>query len=172
MTRIAITAGATAGNKRRAATHYGVRDIENLLPSEHVTHEGHVVQSIVFNFDDLPASGLDAAILRIPANARIVGATLRVLTPFVGGTSYIIGLEEPDGSVIDADGVFAILLTAVIDAVGETVVAGGALVANTAGIGTADAQIVVAATGTFTAGKAVLDLEYSPLVDRAVSQDV
>ena len=95
MTRIAITAGATAGNKRRAATHYGVRDIENLLPSEHVTNEGHVVQSIVFNFDDLPASGLDAAILRIPANARIVGATLRVLTPFVGGTSYIIGLEEP-----------------------------------------------------------------------------
>lgn len=171
MTRIAITAGATAGNGRRAATHYGVRDIENLLPSEHVTHEGHVVQHIVYNFDDLPASGLDAAILRIPANSRITGATLRVITAFAGGTSYVIGLEQADGTVIDADGVFASFLTAAIDAVGETVVAGGALVANTAGIGTAAAQVVVTATGTFTAGKAVLELEYSPLVDRAESQD-
>jgi len=171
MTRISITAGATAGNKRRAATHYSTRDIENLLPSEHVTHEGHVVQHIVYNFDDLPTNGLDEAILRIPANARIIGATLRVITPFAGGTSYIIGLTEPDGTVVDADGVFAVLLTAAIDAVGETVVAGGALVANTAGIGTAAAQIVVAATGTFTAGKAVLEVEYAPLVDRAESQD-
>ncbi len=172
MTRIAITAGATAGNKRRAATHYGVRDIENKLPSEYMTHEGHVVQHIVYNFDDLPASGLDAEIKRIPANSRIVGATLRVLTPFAGGTSYIIGLEEPDGTVIDADGVFEVFLTAVVDTLGETVVAGGNLVANLDGIGTADAQIVVAATGTFTAGKAVLELEYAPLVDRAESQDV
>jgi hypothetical protein len=188
MTRISITAGATAGSKRRAATHYGVRDIENKLPSEFMVHESHVTQHIVFNFDDLPTNGLDEAILRIPANARIKTATLRVLVPFAGGTSYNIGLNEPDGTVIDADGIDAAIALTAIDAVGETVICDGELVQSftidaTGGvteapshlqptIGAEDGQVVIAATGTFTAGKAALEIVYEVLVDRAVSQDV
>lgn len=171
MTRIAITSGATAGSKRRAATHYGVRDIENKLPSEFTTSQGTEVQHIVFNFDDLPTNGLDAEIKRIPANAHIVKATLRVITAFAGGTSYNIGLNQPDGTVIDADGIDAAVALTAIDAVGETVLCDGALVANTAGIGTAVGQVVIAATGTFTAGKASLEVEYQRLDDRAESQD-
>lgn len=171
MTRIAITAGATAGSKRRAATHYGTRDIENVLPSVYTSSQGHLVQSLTFNFDDLPTNGLDAAILRIPANSRIKRATLRVLTAFAGGTSYNIGLNQPDGTVIDADGIDAAVALAVIDTLGETVLCDGALVDALVGIGAADGQVVVAATGTFTAGKAVLDVEYEVLHDRAESQD-
>lgn len=188
MTRISIVAGATAGSKRRAATHYGTRDIENVLPSEYMNHEGQTTQHLVFNFDDLPTNGLDEAILRIPANARIKSATLRVITAFAGGTSYNIGLNQPDGTVVDADGIDAGILLAAIDAVGETVICDGALVENftidatsvsttepplytAPTIGANAAQVVVVATGTFTAGKAVLDVVYEALVDRAESQD-
>lgn len=172
MTRIAITTGTSTTGTRRAATHYNTRDIENVLPSEHQINDRHVVQSIVFNFDDLPTNGLDAEIKRITANSHIVSATLRVITAFAGGTSYNIGLNEPDGTVVDADGIDAAIALTAIDAVGETVLCDGALVANTAGIGAADVQVVIVATGTFTAGKAVLDIEYAPLFDRAESQDV
>jgi len=167
MTRVAITAGSTAGSKRRAATHYGPRDIEDKLGSKHTVKQGEEVLEVVYSYDDLPTYGDDQANFRIPANSRIKEATLRVITAFAGGTSYNIGLYQSDGTVIDADGIDAAVATAAIDAVGETVACDGALVANTAGIGTAAGQVVIAATGTYTAGKAVLKVVYEPLYDRA-----
>jgi len=147
----------------------GARPVEDKLPSKYASSQGSVTQNITFNFDDLPTNGQDEAILRIPANSRVIKSTLRVITAFAGGTSYVIGLNQPDGTVIDADGLHASFVTAAIDAVGETVVGGGALVGNTAGTGTADGQVVVAATGTYTAGRAVLEVEYEELLDRAQS---
>lgn len=167
MTRISITAGASAGSKRRAATHYGRREIEDVIGSKYAGSQGRQVYNYTFSYDDLPVQGLDEAILRIPANARIITATLRVHTAFAGGTSYNLGLYEADGTVIDADGIDAAVATAAIDAVGESVVCDGALVGNTAGIGTAAGQVVIAATGTFTAGKATLEVEFEELLDRA-----
>lgn len=167
MSRVSITAGSTAGSKRRAATHYGPRAIEDKLGSKYQRDHGEEVLEITFSYDDLPTTGDDQAIYRIPANARIKEATLRVITAFAGGTSYNIGLSESDGTVIDADGIDAAVATAALDAVGETVACDGALVANTAGIGTAAGQVTVAATGTYTAGKAVLKVVYEPLYDRA-----
>lgn len=167
MTRVAITTGATAGSKRRAATHYGTREIEDLLPSRYEANHGEEVLEWTFSYDDLPTVGIDAAILRIPANARVKEATFTVITAFVGGTSYNFGLNEPDGTVVDADGVDAAILTAVIDAVGETVACDGALVANTAGVGAEDVQLIVAATGTFTAGKGRLRMVIQNTYDRA-----
>lgn len=167
MARVSITAGSTAGSKRRAATHYGPRNIEDKLASKYVGERGEEILEVAFSYDDLPTYGADEANLRIPANARIKEATLRVITAFAGGTSYNIGLYQSDGTVIDADGIDAAVATAAIDAVGETVACDGALVANTAGIGSADGQIVLAATGTYTAGKAVLRVVYEPLYDRA-----
>lgn len=167
MTRISITTGASGGGTRRAATDYGAREIEAKLPSKHAGSQSRQVLNVTFSFDDLPVAGLDQAILRIPANAHISRATLRVHTAFAGGTSYNIGLEEEDGTTIDADGIDAAIALTAIDAVGETVLCDGALVANTAGIGTAAGQVVIAATGTFTAGKASLEIEYEDLLDRA-----
>ena len=167
--RISITVGASGGNKRRAATHYGTREIEDKLPSVYASSQGSKTQVIAFKFDDLPTNGEDEAILRIPGNARIIKATLRVHVAFAGGTSYNIGLSEPDGTVVDADGIDAAVATAAIDAVGETVLCDGALVDNTAGVGTADVQVTFVATGTFTAGEATLEVEYEELLDRAQS---
>lgn len=164
--RISITVGASGGNKRRAATHYGTREIEDVLPSKYASSQGSTTLVHTFSFDDLPVVGLDEAILRIPGNARIIKATLRVLTAFAGGTSYDIGLTEPDGTAIDADGIDDDILTAAINVVGETVLCNGALVNNLDGIGTEDGQVVVVATGTFTAGKAVLEIQYEELLSR------
>jgi hypothetical protein len=166
-TRISITSGASAGSKRRAATHYGTREIEDKLPTKYVGERGEEILEFTFSYDDLPAFGQDEAIYRIPANSRIKEATLTVITAFAGGTSYDIGLEEPDGTDIDVAGIDDDILLAAINAVGETVVCDGALVGNTAGIGTADGQVTMTATGTFTAGKARLRIVYEPLFDRA-----
>ncbi len=167
MTRISITTGVSGGSTRRAATHYGIREIEDKLPSKYAGSQGKQVQAITFSFDDLPVAGLDEAILRLPANSRIIAATLRVHTAFAGGTSYNIGLKQADGTVIDVDGIDAAVALTAIDAVGETVVCDGALVNNTAGIGTAAGVVEIAATGTFTAGKATLEVEYEELLPRA-----
>lgn len=167
MTRIAITAGSTAGSKRRAATNYGTRDIEDKLPTKYVGNRGEEILEVTFSYDDLPTYGLDEAIYRIPANARVKEATLEVITAFAGGTSYDIGLYQEDGTVIDADGIDAAILLAAIAADHATVLCDGALVNALTGIGAAAGQIVVAATGTFTAGKARLRVVYEPEFDRA-----
>jgi len=168
--RISITVGASGGNKRRAATHYGTREIEDVLPSKFAKDNGEVKLVHTFSFDDLPVVGLDEAILRIPANAYIVRATLRVLTPLAGTTPTVtIGLTEPDGTAIDADGIDVAIAVTALDAIGETVLCDGALVAGLAGIGTADGQIVVTTGGTVTAGKFVLETVYKELLDRAQS---
>lgn len=167
MTRVSITAGATAGSLRRAATHYGTRGIEDLLPSKYEISHGDKVLEWTFSFDDQPVVGLDEAILRIPANARIKSATLTTILAFVGGTSIGFGLAEADGTVIDVDGIDVAVATAAIDAIGETVLCDGALVDNTAGIGTAAGQLTTAVIGTYTAGKARMKIVYEELYDRA-----
>ena len=106
-TRISITTGASGGSSRRAATHYGTREIEDKLPSKYAGANGKGILDYTFSYEDLPVEGLDEAILRLPANARIFRATLRIHTAFAGGTSYNFGLQEADGSVIDADGIDA-----------------------------------------------------------------
>ena len=171
--RISITVGASGGNKRRAATHYGTREIEDVLPSKYEKKDGEVTLVHTFSFDDLPVVGEDEAILRIPGNAFILSATLRVITPLAGTTPTVtIGLTEPDGTAIDADGIDVAIAAAALSSVGETVLCDGALVGALVGIGAEDGQVVVTTGGTVTAGKFALDIEYLPLVDRAESQDV
>lgn len=151
----------------QAASHYGPRSIEDVLPAVYTTYGESRTLVLTFSFDDLPVNGLDEANLSIPANAYIDTATLRVITAFAGGTSYDIGLTEPDGTTIDDDGIdVAIALTA-MDAVGETVLMDGALVQNLAGIGSAKGQVDIVATGTYTAGKAEITIVYMPLQAKA-----
>lgn len=95
----------------------------------------------------------------IPAGSFITDAYLIVETAFAGGTSYNIGTYNKAGSAIDADGIDAAVATAAL-AANLAVVCNGAQVRTTTLI-TADAYLVVAATGTFTAGKAKLIIEYA-----------
>ena len=164
MSREAITSGSTGGNSRRAATHYGPRGIEDRLPSRHA--HGHGIDKLVytFSFDDLPTFSLDAANLKVKANAVIKSAHIRVLTAAAGGTSYNFGLYQEDGTVIDLDGIDAAIATATLVA-GAHIVCDGALVGVE--IGAAAGQLVVAATGTFTAGKYELVLEIEERLPRA-----
>lgn len=152
-----------------AASNFGRREIEDKLPSKFQGRQNSQIQRIEFSYDSLPTFGTDKAILEIPANAFLVRAQLRTLTPFAGGTTYDIGLSESDGTVISADGIDAGIALADIDAVGETVICDGALIEATAGIGSQAGQVVITATGTFTAGHASLEVEYIVLDDRANS---
>ena len=164
MTRIKLAgSGGT-----HAASHYGPREIEDVLGSKYAGANGVNILAHTFSFDDLPVASLDEANQKLPANCFIESVSLRVITAFAGGTSYLIGIETPAGGTIDADGISgpALALTE-MDAIGDNVACTGALVGLLVGIGTAEAQVVVAETGTYTAGKAVLEIRYRELLDRA-----
>lgn len=132
---------------------------------------GNFRQMVVdLNYDNLPAEttdldndgtndGWNDADPNIPAGSYITRAFLIVETAFAGGTSYNIGLSQKDGTVIDADGIDAAVAVADLGA-NEVVVANGALVGGTASTGANGGYVKVAATGTFTAGKAKLVIEY------------
>lgn len=95
----------------------------------------------------------------IPAGSYITSAHIVVTTAAAGGTSINFGLADSAGSAIDADGIDAGVLTAAL-AANKAVVCDGALVGGADGVGAADAYVVTANTGTFTAGEAVLLIEY------------
>lgn len=123
------------------------------------------IMQIDFRYDDLPSnSTTDEGILKIPKGSFLVSARLIVLEAFVSGglTTVDVGLVQTDGTAIDADGLFAALAKASIDAVGKVAVGAGALVGAVSSL-TVDAQVKVAvATGPFTAGRGRLLVEYIP----------
>ena len=121
------------------------------------------------NYDNLPTFTADAnndgtndafslGDPYIPAGAYITKATVIVETAFADGTDYDIGLYDVDGSALDAVGIDEAVLLASL-AANEAHVCDGANVGGTI-TEASDAYIVVAETGTFTAGKAKLVIEY------------
>ena len=96
----------------------------------------------------------------IPAGASITRAVLSVDTAFAGGTSFDIGTYQSNGTtVIDADGIDAGVLLAAVNSTSDVVQCDGAQVGGAVGM-TADAYIIIAETGTFTAGEATITIEY------------
>lgn len=163
--RISITAGPTAGNGRRAATHYGTREIEDVIGSVYPTDSGHEVLEYVFSFDDLPVAGLDAAILQIPANAVVKSASIDVITAMTGSSGTLtLGLRQPDNTVIDADGIDAAVAQAAL-VINARIACDGALIGATIGVNAG--QLVVTSGGTVTAGKFLVRIEYEPTRQRA-----
>lgn len=121
------------------------------------------------NYDDLPTyttdlnndgtnNGFSDQDAYIPSGSYITRAWIIVETAFADGTSYNLGLYQQDGTVIDADGIDAAVAVADMGA-NEAVDCDGQLV-GTQDLLTADAYLVVAATGTYTAGKAKVVIEY------------
>jgi len=164
MTRIKLAGSGGV----HAASHYGLREIEDVLGSKYSGVNGKNIMSYTFEYDDLPVATLDEAALTIPANSFIVSATLRVITPIAGTTPTLtIGLVEKDGTTIDADGIDLAIAEADLSVIGETVLCDGALVAGLQGIGAERGQLVVTTGGTVTAGKFSLEIEYKDLLQRA-----
>ena len=138
-------------------TSYGTRPIDESKGGQVSTSGLTKEMSWTFSYDDLPAAANGAMEGIIPQYAMIKNAYIMVETAFAGGTSYNFGTYEADGTVIDADGIDAAVATAALNAVGKVVICNGAQV----GTAIAEAgQLVVAATGTFTAGKARVVIEY------------
>ena len=108
-----------------------------------------------FKYNDLPSENAGSGLeIQLPAGAQVLDAHIRALVDFAGGTSYDIGLSQPDGTVIDADGLFAAVALADVNA---GAVGSGALIGTKLG---ATGELTVAATGTFTAGEAEVVVRY------------
>ena len=117
--------------------------------------------------NDGTKDGFDSGDVYIPANSSILRAILVVSEAAAGGTSFVVGTQTVAGAEIDNDGIITATegVLANVNTVGKRVYGAGAYVATTAGtagVGTADAYLYVATTGTFTAGKARLIIEYVP----------
>ena len=122
------------------------------------TSKGNTKEAFwTFDSNNFPAAGLNGIQAEIPKGALIKGARLEVLENFVGGTSLVIGFAEADGTAIDADGILETTLTAALVA-GADLAGDGALIDDRLA---ETGELVVTPTGTFTAGKARLVLEYS-----------
>lgn len=115
--------------------------------------------------------GFNIGDVYLPANASVLRATMIALDAAAGGTSFTVGTYTLAGAAIAATGLITATegVLANINAAGKRVYGNGALVATTAGtggVGNADAFIGISTTGTFTAGRGRLIIEYiDPLVD-------
>jgi hypothetical protein len=108
-----------------------------------------------FTFDNLPEV-LDSNLPQvIPAKASIIDATLFVDDTWTGATAFNVGLSKKDGTVVDADGLIA---AADGKNEGDVNVGEGALVGGS--VGADPVQLTVAVTGTATAGKARVVVQY------------
>lgn len=153
--------GFELDTKRGVLNSYGPRTTNEKFGGVTTNQQGTVKEAVwEVAFDQLPSAGPDNLAHSIPANAVITGARFVTDTPFVGGTSYIVGLFTSAGVAIDDDGLLtaANLPLANINAKGKTVVGTGALV--NAPIGANAGELVVTATGTFTAGKGRVIVQY------------
>jgi len=114
--------------------------------------------------NDGDRDGFNPGNASIPAGAYIVGAEMYVTEAAAGGTSIVVGTYQEDGTVIDADGILASILTAALtdgsyrggDADNSET---GALVGAQASASVASYP-AVDVTGTFTAGKGVIIIKY------------
>lgn len=149
--------------------HYGPRSTNNKFGGKLPGNGPLRTVEYVFDYDDLPgASTLDMEVL-LDDNCVIREAWFEVLEAFVGGTSYDIDMVTTAGTAIGTgtDKLWDALALADINAVGERsqssthagVNSGNALNVQI----TEPAQLSAAATGTFTAGKARIVIEYIEL---------
>lgn len=161
-------------NKDGLVVGFGNRDVTR---APHKMSDTGQAQKLYYDFDwaDLPTTSVAATDDQlvhgpvIPNGSVIVSAKLTVLEAFAGGTSITFGVYNADtAAAVDADGIIQAEVTADIDAIGDivnyTIANAGAsgagadigtVVATTGGV-----RIAGFATGTFTAGKALLEVVY------------
>lgn len=156
-------------------THFGPRGVDAKWGrgQSRVGQETEVVYDISFDDFPLEASAANEMVYTLPAGAHILEATFVALDAFVGSDGsttnpfITVGLAEPDGTAVDADGLVVIDALTAIDAENETVVGAGALVDTAVAV---KSQVVAAldVASSLTAGKGKLYLRYrAPEADAA-----
>lgn len=152
-----------------AAQHYGPREANTGLDNQVSTYGLTRQRELYFDYEQAQAglpttdADTDAGTLIIPANSLIKKVYLEVSTAFASGTpatdTVLFGLQQTDGTVIDADGLIATGSSNPADLTVGWIEGDGALVG--ASVGTADAQISIdVGVGTLTAGVGRLVVEY------------
>lgn len=140
--------------------HFGEREVTEKRAAEIKTVGNEVEIEFRVKYDDLPtADSNDSSLVAIPKDSIIRSCTLEVITAFTGGTSYNIGLEQSNGTDIDADGLDAALDLTALGA-GDQVACDGALVG--ASIGGNDGYLLMAESGSHTAGECRIVVRYAP----------
>lgn len=146
---------------------FGTRDSSNENAAT-VRTEGNIeVLQFPLNYDNMPASGTapSSKSIPVPANASILRGNFRVTEAWVGGTNIDFGTMTSAGVAIDDDGYDAAVATAALT-LNAVIDFDGALMTGDASVGTADAYFGTVVTGTYTAGKGVVTIEYlKPMPD-------
>ena len=141
--------------------HYGPKVIgEAEQFGGQVSTSGYIKQAIwEFDFDNLPVNGLGQMEAIIPAGAVIMSMEIAVVTAMLGTVGTMtIGLEEPDGTLIDIDGLGTAAEIIQASLVDNAVITGtGALIGTQIDV---DAQLLVVEGGTVTAGRYRVVVEY------------
>lgn len=153
---------------------FGTHTVDNGVPS--VTAGRGSVKTMTFKFNgiDLVTTGSVVAGTQLPQSAVIrrgsiiQRAKLQTVVAFTSGGAATLSIgtfkDGAAGTVDVAAGISSALAITTIDAVGETVVCAGTLVNGTIPLGaTSDSDVVVIpswGTAAFTAGSAVLTIEY------------
>jgi hypothetical protein len=137
--------------------HVGAPDTKNDGATSIFGNKGTIEYTV--NFNDFPGVTFTDADSYIPAGSIITSCLLLTDVAWVGGTNVEIGTYQKSGTAIDADGIDAAILTAALTA-GSVIVNDGALAANKLSSATLDSYIGVVLTGTYTAGKSRLIIEY------------
>lgn len=148
-------------------THYGPRGLggKEGRSQSRVGNDVEVVYE--FTHDELPlvASEVNEMINTFPEGSHILEASFTVVEAFAGsdGSStdpfLAIGLAEPDGTAIDADGLVVVDALTDVDAVNDVIVGAGALIDTAVA---EKSQLVAALDGSssLTAGKGKVFLKY------------
>lgn len=115
--------------------------------------------------NDGTTDGFDDGDFYLPANSTPLRVFAVTTEAAVGGTSFTVGTYKKDGTIISANSLITATeaVTANVDTLGKKIMGAGALVATsagTAGVGTDNAFIAVYVTGTYTAGKVRVFIEY------------
>lgn len=153
---------------RGVLQHYGPRTTVEKFGGR--VHANDFIKTAVwdFTYDDLPAGSSSNLELSIPANSTILSAKLRIITAFASTsttTDLTVGLEQSDGTDIDADG----LITA-LQATQTTIAVAGSIIDGSSGtpaaligktIGSAAGELLVLPNvDDLTAGRAMMIVEY------------
>tara|TARA_Y100000114_G_scaffold43216_1_gene38652 strand:- start:3682 stop:4206 length:525 start_codon:yes stop_codon:yes gene_type:complete len=160
-----MSRASTWTNNDGLSVGFGARDSKNENAAT-VRTQGNI-ETLQFPFDYSQLSEIGTApsskSIAIPADSVILRGNFRVTEAFAGGTNYDFGLMNSAGTAIDDDGLDVAVATAslTLDAVIDF---DGALIGDN--VGNADAYFGVVETGTFTAGKGIVTIEYvKPMPD-------
>lgn len=101
-----------ANNNGYPTTVYGTTKVNDLAKKGAAVADSgskqEYVAEWVFDVTDLPAqSESDPSVYAFPVGAVPTRADLKVVEALSGGTSVDVGLAQPDGTAIDADGLVA-----------------------------------------------------------------